>query len=152
MSVEHERSALERDYPHPVERVFEAWADPTIKARWFVLGDSTGVEYASDFRVGGTETLTSPAGERPAFTYDAEYRDIVDGERIVMTYEMSIDGRRISVSVVTVEFTATSTGTHLTEVEQAVFLDGLDDAESRRGGAVRQLDALSEVLETSTES
>jgi uncharacterized protein YndB with AHSA1/START domain len=127
--------------------VFAAWADAGLKRRWFDLSDANPSEYSSDFRVGGAETLrvTTPEGAR--ITYDAHYRDIVDGERIVATYDMSAGGRRASVSVASVEFAATSGGTRLTYTDQGVYLDGLDDPWSRRSGAGTQLDRLATILD-----
>jgi uncharacterized protein YndB with AHSA1/START domain len=138
---------IQHDYDHGPDRVFAAWADPALKVRWFDLSDAAAADYASDFRVGGRETFRSAPAASPAFTYDAEYRDIVENERIVSTYEISVDGRRTSVSVVTAEFLSTASGTRLIVTEQGAFLDGLDDPESRRSGGVAQLDALATTLD-----
>lgn len=146
MSIEHRTWTVERDYPHPPSRVFAAWADPATKVRWFDLSDTPDPDYHSDFRVGGRESFRTPPGSAPAFTYDAHYHDIVDTERIVMAYEMSIDGRRMSVSLAGVEFRATDSGTHLIFTEQGTYLDGLDDPQSRRTGTTDQLDRLAELL------
>jgi len=62
MSVENSSWAIERDYPHPPERVFNAWADPSIKVRWFDLSGNNNPDYHGDFRVGGTESFRTPAG------------------------------------------------------------------------------------------
>jgi uncharacterized protein YndB with AHSA1/START domain len=34
-SVAHDTFVIERTYNVPVAQVFRAWADPTLKARWF---------------------------------------------------------------------------------------------------------------------
>ena len=67
MSVEHDSWALERDYPQPPGRVFAAWADPAVKARWFDLSGEPEPDYHSDFRVGGAETFRTAAGLRPRY-------------------------------------------------------------------------------------
>ncbi len=146
MSVDNSSWSVERDYPHPPERVFTAWADPRVKVRWFDLSGSDNPDYQSDFRVGGRERFRTPAGARPAFAYVAEYRDIVENERIVTTYEMSMNGQRSSVSVATVELHATPDGTHLVYTEQGAYLDGLDSSDSRRTGTTSQLDHLATAL------
>jgi len=147
MSVEHSTWTIERDYPHPPARVFAAWAEPKLKLRWFDLSASANPNYRSDFRVGGIESFRSPADVHPRFTYDAQYRDIVDQQRIVSTYEMSVDDQRMSVSVATVELLPTAEGTHLVYTEQGAFLDGLDQPASRRSGTTAQLDNLAAVLD-----
>jgi len=96
-----------------------------------------------DFREGGRETLVSIFGDGTRFGYYATYTDIVPGERIVYTYEMSMNGQRISVSVATVEIRAAAAGgTDLVITEQGVYLDGLDNAAQRRQGTEDLLAAL----------
>lgn len=146
MSVDNSTWTVEQDYPHSRERVFRAWADPSVKVRWFDLSGNENPDYHGDFRVGGVESFRTPAGVSPAFTYDAQYRDIVQNERIVTTYEMSMDGQRMSVSLATVELTATPAGTRLVYTEQGAYLDGLDTPDSRRTGTTSQLDNLATVL------
>lgn len=146
MSVDHSSWSLERDYPHPPARIFAAWADGTVKVRWFDLSDDPEPDYRNDFRVGGAESYRTPSGIRPRFTYDALYRDIVADERIVTTYEMSMDGRRTSVSVATVVLSPTAAGTRLVYTEQGAYLDELDTAQSRRTGTGTQLDRLATLL------
>jgi uncharacterized protein YndB with AHSA1/START domain len=147
MSVTHETWTLERSYPVPVEVVFAAWADPSIKVRWFVgaIGDGD-LTYSGDFRVGGRESTGSPADVHPMYSYEAVYRDIIVNERIVATYEMALDGQRISVSVATAEFVVMGEGTLLRYTEQGVYLDDLDRPEWRKDGVTSQLDRLGSEL------
>lgn len=147
MSVTHETWTLERSYPVPVEAVFAAWADPSTKARWFAgaIGDGD-LTYSGDFRVGGRESSGSPADVHPMYSYEAVYRDILVNQRIVATYEMALDGQRISVSVATAEFVVTNDGTLLRYTEQGVYLDGLDRPEWRQHGVTGQLDRLGSEL------
>ena len=149
MSVRHATWTIERAYGVPPARVFDAWADPALKVRWFV-GPVGGARqlYSSDFRVGGLESTRSPSGASPAFSYEAVYRDIIVDERIVTTYEMSVDGRRMSVSVATAEFTATGDGTHLLYTELGAYFDDLDKPEYREQGTADQLDRLAAQLES----
>ena len=68
-------------------------------------------------------------------TFDAIYHDIVPGERIVYTYEMHLDDRKISVSLATLQIKPAGEGrTKLMVDEQGAFLDGYDDAGSRERG------------------
>lgn len=147
MSVSHGTWTVTRTYPHPRQAVFAAWADPAVKAAWFDLSGDTPSEYQGDFRVGGVETLRVTDSEGRRLTYDGQYRDIVDDQRIVTTYEMGVDGRITSVSVATVELSPVDAGTQLTYTEQGAFLDELDDAAARRSGLDTQLERLAGVLD-----
>jgi uncharacterized protein YndB with AHSA1/START domain len=148
-SVTHGSFTIERTYPVPRERVFEAWADRDKKNQWFGEGDdffTSTNEYSLDFRVGGHERLDAIYGKGRSFLYDSVFQDIVDGERIVASYDVLIDGRRISVSLVTVEFEAVDGGTRLVTTEQGAFLDGLDDNTQRIEGATDNLERLGRFL------
>lgn len=141
-SVEHSTLVLERRYAASPERAFAAWANPEAKARWF--GVSGG---ELDFRVGGSERHGGTLPDGRVYAYQAIYQDIVPPERIVYTYDMLIDGTRISVSLATVQFRAEREGTHLVYTEQGAFLDGHDTSGERDQGMGALLDALGVELE-----
>jgi uncharacterized protein YndB with AHSA1/START domain len=143
-TAEHGTFTINRTYPVPPERVFAAWSSQESKARWFGAPGGTG--FALDFRVGGSETNRGGPPGGPVFTYEATYRDIVPAERIVYGYTMEADDTLISVSVTTVEFAPTGSGTTLTFTEQGVFLDGADTPAVREKGTGELLDALGTAL------
>jgi uncharacterized protein YndB with AHSA1/START domain len=96
-----------------------------------------------DFRVGGRERAKGQFERGVTTTFDAIYHDIVPRERIVYTYEMHLDERKISVSLATLEIESVGAGrTKLKVCEQAAFLDGYDDAGSRERGTGILLDQL----------
>jgi uncharacterized protein YndB with AHSA1/START domain len=142
-SVTHDTFVIERDYDAGPETTYAAWADPEEKARWFPLSDDGGYEF--DFRIGGKESASGEVGGS-TFTYEATYQDIVPNERIVYSYDMNMDGTRISVSLATVEFKSSGDGTRLVFTEQGAFLDGLDTADQRQQGTGTLLDALGKAL------
>jgi uncharacterized protein YndB with AHSA1/START domain len=142
-SATHSTFVIERDYDAAPARVFAAWADAKAKGQWFGPGGEK--EHELDFREGGDEHFEA-AVEGGVYSYDAHYVDIVDGERIVYTYNMRRDGVRMSVSVTTVELLADGAGTHLRYTEQGVFLDGEDRPELREHGTKELLDKLGEAL------
>jgi uncharacterized protein YndB with AHSA1/START domain len=149
-NVAHDTFVIERIYPVPVTRVFEAWAEPALKARWFAgSADALGAGYNLDFRVGGREVNRGGPPGGPIYTYDSEFRDIVPEQRIVYTYEMHADEARISVSVATVEFRNLDATTQLILTEQGVFLDGHDTAAQREEGTRSLLDSLAGLLQGS---
>lgn len=147
-SAEHATFVIERNFDVPPERVFEAWADPVAKARWFSgPADWTRTEHELDFRVGGREVSRVASPDGPVYTYEARYQDIVADRRIIYSYDMYLDERRISISLATVELERDAGGTRLIFTEQDVFLDGLDSADQRKGGSQSLLDALDAELQ-----
>ncbi|MDR2983356.1 MAG: SRPBCC family protein [Nocardiopsaceae bacterium] len=158
-SVIHDTFAIERTYPAAPSRVFAAFATREAKDAW---GDDPGLEDADvqgistefDFRPGGRERFGVRHDGR-TYSYDALYYDIVPDQRIVYTYEMYVDGARISVSVATIEFAKSGEGTTLTWTEQGAYLDGIDGQQApalRRGGTAEMLDGLTRYLAASSAS
>jgi uncharacterized protein YndB with AHSA1/START domain len=144
-NVIHATFAIERRYAASPARVFGAFSDPKAKAHWFGSGEqrSPGTPHEFDFRVGGRERFSAGSSGGPLYSFDAQYRDIVPDQRIVYSYDMLADARRISVSLVTVEFLPDGSGTRLLFTEQGVFLDGHDTPAQRHHGtalALAQLD------------
>ena len=137
-SIAHGTFILERNYPASPARVFRAWADPAIKQRWF--GDGTEARIF-DFREGGRELVESGEGAGQ-FGFDVRYEDIVENNRIIYTYYMTMGGQRISVSVAAIELFADGEGTRMSVTEHGCFLDGLDNMAQRKRGTEMLLDAL----------
>jgi uncharacterized protein YndB with AHSA1/START domain len=148
-SSQHATFVIERSFDFAPAVMFKAWADPDAKARWFVgpADRWTLLERELDFRVGGHEHLSGKFAGGPVSAFDCRYHDIVPNQRIVYVYEMHLDDTKISVSLATVEFKRAGKGTQMTFTEQAVFLDGYDDAGSRERGTRELLDKLGASLQ-----
>jgi uncharacterized protein YndB with AHSA1/START domain len=149
-TVVHDTFVIDRSYPASPARVFGAFADPVAKIQWFGDPDiEKNAPHEIDFRVGGRESMAGDApGVGATFTFDAVYQDIVDAERIVYTYEMTMNGQRISVSVATLEFLLDGdSGTRLILTEQGTYLDGLDTSAAREEGTRELLESLATYLE-----
>ena len=147
-SVSHATFTLERTYDSPPAKVFNAFADPAIKRRWFVEGGGWDVEeFTPDFKVGGHERSRFRFRGRAPLRNDTPYHDIVPNERIIFAYIMTVGENRISASLVTLEFKPEDGRTKLVFTEQGAFLDGLDKVESREGGWGGLLDALGKALQ-----
>jgi uncharacterized protein YndB with AHSA1/START domain len=145
-SVTHATFVVERHYDASPARAFNAWADATVKARWFGGPDHQNAYHELDFRVGGREVNRGGPPDGPIYTYDARFQDIVPDRRIVYSYDMHMDQTRISVSLMTVEFEQAGAGTRLIVTEQGAFLDGHDTPAQREQGMRELLGALDSEL------
>jgi uncharacterized protein YndB with AHSA1/START domain len=147
-SAVHDTFRIDRHYAAAPDRVFQAFADPQAKAAWFGgPAELKREDEEFDFREGGRETMVTVLDDGTRIGYYVTYTDVVPGERLVYTYEMSMNGKRISVSVATVEMRAAAGGgTEFSLTEQGVYLDGLDTPAQRRQGTEDLLTALGATL------
>jgi uncharacterized protein YndB with AHSA1/START domain len=143
-SVVHATFHLERTYDAPVARVWRALTDEAAKQKWFAgtPGRWELLERQMDVRVGGHERVKGRWEGGVTSTFDAVYHDVIPLERLVYTYEMHLDEKKISVSLATMQLTDLGGKTTLKVTEQGAFLDGYDDAGSREHGTGYLLDAL----------
>lgn len=143
----HNTFTIERTYPAAAARVFRAHSDPQKKRRWFAEGKGFVIySYSLDFKVGGFERTRFRHGDGPPMTLDAVYLDIVQDERIVFAYAMTVGGVPMSSSPATVELVPTSQGTLLRFTEHTAFVDGNDGSAGRREGSMGMLEALATEL------
>lgn len=149
-SVVHASFHLERTYEAPVPRVWKALTDLEAKTMWFSgrPGAWEVLERQMDIRVGGRERLKGRWDSGLVTTFDAVYQDVVPNTRLVYSYQMSLDDRKISVSLATIELEAAGRGTRLKVAEHGAFLDGYEDAGSRERGTAHLLDALGASLKS----
>jgi uncharacterized protein YndB with AHSA1/START domain len=149
-SVTHATFTIERTYDAPPRRVFNAFADPAIKRRWFAEGEGWAIEeFTADFRVGGSERSSFRFHGGPLIRNDTVYQDIVPDQRIIIAYTMMVGENRISASLATTQFEPAGAGTRLVFTEQGAFLDGYDDAGKREEGTRELLEALVKELQRS---
>jgi len=142
---------LEKEYPHEPEKVFEGFASPEKKRRWFAEGEGSVLEsFEMDFRVGGKETCVFRIEEGAvaglSCRNDSWYMDIVENKRIVIAYSMTLGDDRISSSQSTVELFAKNGKTLLRFTEQVAFFEGADGLEMRRAGWQELLEQLAKEL------
>jgi len=150
-AVVHSTFQIERSYAATPERVFDAFANPETKRRWFFESTTHELKrHELDFRVGGGEVAEIKFGAGPiagkTITNDTVYEDIQPGRRIVTAYRMSMDGRPFSVAIATIEMVASAAGTDLILTHQGTYLEGADGPEMRKGGWISLLDKLEKEL------
>ena len=138
MTVTHSTFTLERHFAAPIERVFEAWADPAARRRWM----AGGADHEQDFVVGGHETVRGFDGQGRALTHDAVYVDIVPEERILTTSTLHAEDQLSTVSTTSIEFVTEEAGTLVTLTEHGIHLPGEEQPEWRKQGTAQQLDTL----------
>jgi uncharacterized protein YndB with AHSA1/START domain len=143
-SVVHATFHLQRTYDAPVARVWRALTDEAAKQKWFAgpPGRWELLERHMDVRVGGSERVRGRWEGGVVSTFDAIYHDVIPNERLVYSYAMHLDEKKISVSLATLQLKAEPGKTTLMVTEQGAFLDGYDDAGSREQGTGHLLDAL----------
>jgi uncharacterized protein YndB with AHSA1/START domain len=147
-SVAHGSFLIERTFPAPAARVWRALTEAAAKNQWFGGPPDRWepMERYIDVRPGGRERAKGRWDNGMITTFDATYFDVIPQQRLIYTYEMHLDERKISVSLATVQLTETASGTTVKITEQGAFLDGYDDAGSREHGTNGLLDALAAFL------
>ena len=143
-STHHDTFTIERDIDAPPNLVFFAWANADAKTQWFTAPADKWelIERHIDFREGGKEHAAGRWKTGMVSKFDCIYLDIVPNERIIYSYVMHLDDRKISVSQAAIELTPDNGGTRFTLTEYGDYLDGYDDAGSREHGTNALMDAL----------
>lgn len=143
-AVVHGTFEASRTFDAPAGRVWRALTDPVAKQAWFTgpPGQSTTLERHMDVRTGGTERVRTRWENGTVSCFDAHYLDVVPGVRLVYSYVMHLDERKISVSLATMRLSTAEGRTTLTVTEHGAFLDGYDDAGAREHGTAWLLDRL----------
>ena len=127
---------IQKRFDVPPARAFAAFARQEQKDAWFVAAQELWepIERTFDFTIGGAEIVAGKWGNGMITRMDGRYFDIVPDQRIVFTYGLEIDGKRVSVSTQTIEFERDGAGTLMTFNEQGAFLDGFVDGGGREEG------------------
>lgn len=151
-SVTHSTFVIERSYPTAAERVFAAFADPAKKRRWFAEGESHDVEeFEMDFRVGGNQRARyrfkegTPLKGRQ-IQEESSFLDIVPNRRVVFASTMSLEGKRISATLGTLEILPAEESAGLVFTHQGAFFEGADGPQMREGGWGKLFDRLAKEL------
>lgn len=118
----------------PRSLVFQAWTQPGHLARWWGPAGFTLPTCEMDFRAGGAYRFCMRAPDGRDHWVWGVYREIVEPERLVFTWEREDEAglRCQSSMVVTVTFAEQAGQTRLT-LHQATFQTTADCADHHRG-------------------
>ncbi|GGA63564.1 SRPBCC domain-containing protein [Pelagibacterium lentulum] len=146
MEVKADSFTIERRLKASRTTVFQAWADPKQKAKWFAGADVAKSGYTVDFRPGGRE-YASFSNEMGLHENETCFFKIVPDALIVYAYSMAMNGNVHSVSLVTVRLEDDTTGTRLTYSEQMSVIGDSDGAAGREHGWGLMLDRMVEQVD-----
>lgn len=106
---------IERTYDASPEEVFDAWTNPEVLRRWWVVDLAERTPIADvDLRVGGRYRLSMEHPDGTRHTVGGEYHEVVRPTRLVYSWQWEQDdGQPGHVSMVTVEFQADGERTNL---------------------------------------
>jgi uncharacterized protein YndB with AHSA1/START domain len=133
---------LEREIKAPAEKVYNAWLNPEMLAKFMIPGEGMTVPKAEATpEVGGRFDIVMAAGDQE-LPHGGEYKQLSPFSLIVFTWEspFSVEG-----STVTLKFTPTETGTHI-ELIQVKFADE-ESRSNHQGGWTSILGVLDTVLQ-----
>ncbi len=119
---------LRRRYPVSRERLFQAWTDPAIAARFLGPGDHVAEVVEMDVRPGGRYRIVMRAPDGEAMTVGGVYRDVRAPERLSMTWQWDEDDPAdLHESLVTLEFVPREGGTELVLTHEALASEASRD-------------------------
>jgi len=150
-SIKHGSFVIERHLNYDTAVLYRAWTEPAAKARWFNGPADKWTEQVRemDVRAGGRERVIGTFADGSESRFEALYFDVVPDRRLVYAYDMYFQGKKISVSLASVEFVVSARdnrGTKLIVTEQHAFLDGYEDAGNRERGTLGLMDNLEMAL------
>jgi uncharacterized protein YndB with AHSA1/START domain len=136
---------LSRVIRAPRARVYRAFLDPELVARWWAPGDSVVATATVDERVGGVHRIDMIAEDGSPHMFDAVIQELVEDERIVLVFKFHPDAEE---TLLTVTFRdAPGGGTELTLDHQRVPLEGPLNEQSVDAGWNSVLDKLEGVAD-----
>lgn len=139
----HKTLVFERDINASAAEVFAAFADPRARAQWGTPSDTAIVLYdETDFREGGRDRFRCGAKSNPNIHGETSYLDIVPQRRIVSSETISVDGKRLCVSLTTLELKPNGPRTTLLSTTQLASFVGQDMVDGHITGTNASLDNL----------
>jgi uncharacterized protein YndB with AHSA1/START domain len=141
--VLHATLVFEREIAVSPKAVFAALADPAARAQWGTPSDTTAIIYnTADFREGGQDLFRCGPKTNPNIHGVTHYLDIVPDRRVISSETLVVDGRRLCVSLTTLELTPDGNRTKLKNTTQLASFIGDDMVKGFATGTNASLDGL----------
>ena len=131
---------IKRRLNAPPAKVYAAWIDPQMIARWFGPAGVESVEAKTDLRIGGRYHIIMHV---PGDRHDVMgiYREVMPNEKLVFTWAWKSTPER--ESLVTLTFKPDGAGTLLTLLHEQFFdADARDRHQQGWAGAIDKLEKL----------
>lgn len=139
----HATLVFERDVPAPVEDVFAAFASARIRSEWSAPSDTAIVIYdREDFREGGEDHFRCGSRSNPDIHGTTRYLEITPNRRIVSSETISVNGKRLCASLITLELARSGRATKLRSISQVASFIGRDMIDGTETGNNASLDGL----------
>ena len=94
---------FEREFDHPVEKVFRAHQDPDLFRQWIGAGSDDVDLEVHDFRTGGRYRFVQKGEDGVEYAFNGVYHVVRDNEFAVQTFEFEGYPDVVSVESVTFE-------------------------------------------------
>ena len=143
MATVHATLIFERMVPANPDQVFAAYAEVNQRMAWGAPSDNTALIYdQADFREGGEDVFRCGSKSNPDIHGATRYLDIVPNRRIVSTETITVEGRRLCASLVTLELNPDGDRTKLTTTIQLASFVGQHMVKGHESGTNASLDNL----------
>ena len=122
---------LSRSYPVAPQKVWRAWTDPEALKRWWGPGEHDRVSLAQlDVRVGGRFRIVFGGPDGKMHECAGVYKEVVPNRKLVFTWHWP-NSTPERISVVTIEFHGSPTGTDLVFKHEQLFDEKARDDHKR---------------------
>ncbi len=129
--------------PANPDQVFAAYAEVNQRMEWGAPSDNTALIYdQAEFREGGEDVFRCGSKSNPDIHGATRYLDIVPNRRIVSTETITVEGRHVCASLVTLELNPDGDRTKLKTTIQLASFVGQHMVEGHESGTNASLDNL----------
>jgi uncharacterized protein YndB with AHSA1/START domain len=139
----HATLVFEREISASPKAVFRAFEDPAARVQWGTPSDTAVLIYDdADFREGGQDHFRCGSKANPNIHGVTHYLDIVPDRRVVSSETLVVEGKRLCVSLTTLELVPDGNSTKLKNTTQLASFIGDDMIKGYTIGTEASLDSL----------